>query len=99
MSQNVKVTYQDMEDAAKRLRDGQADIENKLSELKKLIDGLVNGGYVTDASSRAFDSSYSEFNDGANKTIQGLDGMGEYLVQAAKTFREADEQLAQALNK
>ena len=97
MAQNVKVTYQDMEDAAKRLREGQADIEQKLEELKKLVDSLVNGGYVTDASSKAFDSSYTEFNTGAKKTIEGLDGMGEYLVQAAKTFREADEQLAKAL--
>lgn len=99
MAQNVSVTYQEMEDAAKRLRDGQTEIEGKLEELKKLVDSLVNGGYVTDASSKAFDTSYGEFNDGTRKTIEGLSGMGEYLTQAAKTFREADEQLAQALNR
>ncbi len=98
MAQNVNVTYQEMEDAAKRLRDGQTEIEGKLEELKKLVDSLVNGGYVTDAS-KAFDTSSGEFNDRTRKTIEGLSGMGEYLTQAAKTFREADEQLAQALNR
>jgi WXG100 family type VII secretion target len=99
MPNNVSVTYQDMEDAAKQLRDGQTEIEGKLEQLKKQVDSLVNGGYVTDASSKAFDTSYTEFNDGTRKTIEGLTGMGEYLTQAAKTFKEADEQLASALNK
>ena len=97
MGANLNVTYQEMSDAAKRLRDGQSQIESQLEALKKLVDSLVSGGYVTDSSSKAFDTSYSEFNDGARKTIEGLDGMGQYLDKAAQTFQQADEQLASAL--
>jgi WXG100 family type VII secretion target len=97
MGANLNVTYHEMSDAATRLRDGQQQIESQLEALKKLVDSLVNGGYVTDSSSKAFDTSYTEFNDGARKTIQGLDGMGRYLDRAAQTFQAADEQLASAL--
>jgi WXG100 family type VII secretion target len=99
MGANLDVTYQDMQDAAKRLKAGKEEITEKLGELKKLVDSLVSGGYVTDTSSKAFDQSYNEFNDGATKTIEGLEGMGQYLDSAADAFRQADEQLAQALNK
>jgi len=96
---NVNVTYDQMADAASRLRSGKEEIVEKIGEMKKLVDGLVNAGYVTDSSSKAFEASYNEFNDGASKTIEGLKGMGDYLDTAAQTFREADEQLAKALSK
>lgn len=96
---NLNVTYGEMEDAASKLRAGRAEIESQLSKLKSMVDGLVSGGYVTDKSSKAFQSSYEEFNTGVTKTIEGLDGMGEYLTQAAKALADTDEQLAAALNK
>jgi WXG100 family type VII secretion target len=96
---NLNVTYEEMHGAAAKLKAGRAEIEGQLSKLKSMIDGLVSGGYVTDKSSKAFQSSYEEFNTGVNKTIEGLDGMGEYLTQAAKALSDTDEQLAAALNK
>ncbi len=98
MGANLSVTYHEMSAAATRLRDGQQQIESQLQGLKKLVDSLVNGGYVTDSSSKAFETSYSEFNDGAGKTIEGLDGMGRYLDKAAQTFQQADQDLASALH-
>jgi WXG100 family type VII secretion target len=94
---NVNVTYADMQSAAKQLQTGEQQIQGDLSKLKKLIDNLVAGGYVTDTSSKQFESSYTEFNTGATKMIQGLNGMGQYLDAAAKAFHETDAQLAAAL--
>jgi WXG100 family type VII secretion target len=96
---NVNVTYADMQSAAKQLQSGEATIEGDLSKLKKLVDNLVAGGYVTDTSSKQFEASYTEFNTGATKMIQGLNGMGQYLDAAAKAFHETDTQLAHALKK
>jgi len=96
---NLNVTYADMQSAAKQLQGGEQQIEGDLSKLKKLIDNLVAGGYVTDSSSRQFEASYTEFNTGATKMIQGLTGMGQYLEAAAKAFHETDTQLASALKK
>ncbi|WNY32863.1 WXG100 family type VII secretion target [Curtobacterium flaccumfaciens] len=59
---NVNVTYDDLRNQASQLRNGQKAIEDQLSQLKSQIDNLVSSGYVTDKSSKAFDSTYSEFN-------------------------------------
>jgi WXG100 family type VII secretion target len=94
---NVNVTYAEMQSAANQLRSGEQQIEGDLAKLKKLIDNLVASGYVTDSSSKQFESSYTEFTTGATKMIQGLNGMGQYLDSAAKAFQETDTQLAAAL--
>lgn len=96
---NVNVTYQEMRDAANRLTRGKEEITSKLTELRNMVNSLVNGGYVTDSSSKEFDTSYTEFNDGATKMAEGLEGMGKYLTAAADTFEQADTELAKALKK
>ncbi|MGY1835283.1 WXG100 family type VII secretion target [Blastococcus sp. SYSU DS0669] len=96
---NVNVTYHQMEDAAGRLTNGRVEIDGMLAQLKSLVDQLVADGYVTDSSSRSFQASYDEFTTGARTTVAGLDGMAQYLTQAAATFREADAQLAGALGR
>jgi WXG100 family type VII secretion target len=94
---NLNVTYGDMQDAAGRLVNGEQDIESKLRELKSLVDSLISGGYVTDQSSVAFGNSYQEFNDGATKTIEGLNGMSDYLNKASDALQQTDSELAKAL--
>jgi len=94
---NINVTYSDMHEAAKGIAAGQGDIEVKLQQLKNLVDSLVTGGYVTDSSSKAFDSAYTEFNGGATKTISGLEGISQYLTAAADALMSTDEELAKAL--
>lgn len=94
---NVNVTYEEMRSAANKLKAGQAEVEGTLDQLKALVAELVSGGYVTDKSSKAFESSYEDFNSGAREMIEGLTGMGEYLTKAAQALEDTDEQLAQAL--
>lgn len=94
---NLNVTYGDMQSAASQLRAGQQQMESDLARLKSLVDNLVASGYVTDASSKQFDVSYTEFNSGATKMMQGLAGMGQYLDAAARAFQETDTQLAASL--
>jgi WXG100 family type VII secretion target len=94
---NLNVTYADMQSAASQLKSGEQQIQSDLARLKKLVDNLVAGGYVTDASSKQFEASYTQFNSGATQMIQGLNGMGQYLDAAAKAFNETDTQLASSL--
>ena len=94
---NVQVTYQEMKSAGDRLKAGREEIEGNLQQLQRLVADLVGGGYVTDSSSKAFQSSYDEFTKGASQTIEGLNGMADYLKAAAETFERADTELASAL--
>ncbi len=94
---NLNVTYAEMQSAARQLQAGEQTISGDLSKLKRLVDNLVAGGYVTDSSSKQFEASYTQFNAGATKMIQGLTGMGQYLDAAVKAFTDADTQLAASL--
>ena len=94
---NVNVTYAEMQAAARQLQAGEHQIEGDLTRLKHLVDQLVAGGYVTDTSSRQFEASYTQFHTGASRMIEGLNGMGQYLDQAAKAFQDTDTQLAATL--
>ena len=94
---NVNVTYGEMQSAARQLQAGEQQIEGDLSKLKRLVDNLVAGGYVTDASSRQFDASFTQFNTGATKMVQGLNGMAQYLDAAVRAFHDTDAQLAASL--
>ena len=96
---NVNVTYQEMRDASNRMTRGKEDISSKLTELQTMVNNLVNGGYVTDRSSKEFNDSYNEFNEGATKMAEGLEGMGKYLTTAADAFEQADTDLSNALKK
>lgn len=91
---NVAVTYDEMRHAANQLKNGRNEIEEKLNSMKKLVNDLVNQGFVTDRASKKFDADFNEFHTGAQKTIEGLDGMGQYLESAADAFQQTDESLA-----
>lgn len=95
---NVNVTYDEMRSAATRLNAGREEITAKLEELQKLVNSLVNGGFVTDTASKQFEDSYIRFTRGAGDTIDGLQQMSSYLTKAADTFQDADKALSSALN-
>ncbi|PZU41012.1 MAG: WXG100 family type VII secretion target [Microbacterium sp.] len=94
---NLNVTYDQMHQAAGRLRQGQAEIEANLQQLRQLVAQLVQDGFTTTRASGAFDASYTEFSTGATKTVQGIDGMATFLDKAAEALRTTDEQLASQL--
>ena len=94
---NINVTYQELEDAASRLRAGQEEITTKLTELKSFISSLVSSGFVTDQASGAFNETYEKFTTGATQTISAIDGLQSFLSQAATTLGDVDSQLANAI--
>lgn len=94
---NLNVTYDQMQGAAGRLRAGQADLESKLQELRSLVAQLVQDGFTTTRASGAFDSAYEQFTSGAQRTVQGIDGMAQFLEKAAAALQSTDEQLASSI--
>ncbi|MEP6842016.1 MAG: WXG100 family type VII secretion target [Pseudolysinimonas sp.] len=97
MAQDVNVSFEHMESVAKQLTSGQSQIEEQLLALKKQVDTLVAEGFVTDQSSKAFQSSYEEFNVGITKTVAGIEGLSGFLTKAVGTFRDSDTGLASGL--
>ncbi|WP_030678169.1 WXG100 family type VII secretion target [Streptomyces sp. NRRL B-1347] len=96
MAKDLDVTYQDMRDAAKHVVKEKDKLKEKLDALRKYIANLVETGYVTKSSSKAFDENFDEFVRGAKDMLDGLDGMGDYLTTAADKFEQIDDELGKA---
>ncbi|AXQ56574.1 MULTISPECIES: WXG100 family type VII secretion target [Streptomyces] len=99
MAKDLDVTYQDMRDAAKHVVKEKDKLNEKLDGLRKYIANLVESGYVTKSSSKAFDENFDDFTKGAKKTMEGLDGMADYLTMAADKFEQIDDELAKSAKK
>lgn len=91
---NLNVSYQDMHNEAQALRTGREQIDAQLTSLKTRINNLVSSGFVTDAASGAFSSSYEQFTTGASQTIAALDQLASQLTMMANTLQETDASLA-----
>ncbi len=94
---NITVTYDDLRAAADQLVSGQSDIDARLADLKAYIDTLVSGGYVTSASSGAFQEQYTTFTTSSQQAISALEGLSQFLRSAAETLQQTDEALAAAI--
>ncbi|MEZ0107322.1 WXG100 family type VII secretion target [Catenulispora sp. EB89] len=94
---NINVTYGEMQQAAGQLTNFENQIEDVLKQAQAMITNLVNGGFVTDQASKAFDEAYGNFTKGATQMIGGMNGMCQYLNQAADQMQHMDTSLANAI--
>lgn len=95
---NVKVSYQEIDNAATKLVAGRDEIVSKLKVLQSQIQELVSSGFVTDKASGAYQANYDKFTQGASQTVEGLDGLAKFLRGTSSAMQELDSQLAARLN-
>ncbi|WP_147437779.1 WXG100 family type VII secretion target [Streptomyces radicis] len=94
---DIDVTYQDMRDAGDDLIEAKGELLTKLNQLRAYVSDLVRDGYVTSASSGAFDQQYQVFHDGGTQAVEALQGLGDFLKGAADGFSNLDQELEQGL--
>lgn len=94
---NMNVTFHEMQDAAGKLQSYENQIQDQLKQAQSLVQNLVSAGFVTDSASKAFDHAYSQFTQGAQQLIEGMNSMGKYLTNAAQTLQQTDESLAKGI--
>jgi len=95
---NVNVTYEQMESEASQLVSEKDDIQSKLSALRARIQNLTESGFVTDQASGKFNQMYEQFTQDADRTIEVLTYISNYLNNTANVMRDTDAQLASAIN-
>ena len=91
---NMHVSYEDMRAEARALRQYQQQIKDDLRKAANEIDGLVNGGFVTDRASVKFQENYHQFTQSASSTIDALDQIALTLEKTASTLQQADSDIA-----
>jgi WXG100 family type VII secretion target len=96
---NMNVTYAEMNDTATRMRNDKADIDDKLTECKNIVNTLTTNGFVTDQASGHFNDVATQFVTSANQAMDTLDQLSQWLDKAVDAMREMDSQLTNSLNK
>ncbi|HVT64499.1 MAG TPA: WXG100 family type VII secretion target [Mycobacteriales bacterium] len=94
---DLNVTYADLNDTAGKLRAGQQDMDQQLSNLGSQVQNLVSSGFQTDHASGAFHDTFTQFQTNLKQAIDALDSLASYLEQAAKAMEDTDTQLASAI--
>jgi WXG100 family type VII secretion target len=93
----ITVRYEDMENVAQQLAQGQEQIEAILKNLDAAVTGLEAGGFVSDSAGPRYQAAYREYSMGARQTIAGLEGMSQYLTKAASILHETDINLGSGM--
>jgi WXG100 family type VII secretion target len=88
------LSFPQVQNSATRLNKEKEDIEQKLTQLKTMIDNLVSSEFVTERSSGKFQEDYDQWNTGAKQVMRGLEGMSRFLSTAITKHRELDESLS-----
>lgn len=94
---NLNVTYAEMSDSAAKMRNNKTDIDARLTECKSIVDNLTASGFVTDQASGQFDQVHSDFVNAANKTMETLDQLSQWLDKTVDAMRSMDSDLARSL--
>ncbi|WP_088320418.1 WXG100 family type VII secretion target [Kineosporia sp. R_H_3] len=94
---SINVTYAEVTSAAGRLNSAQQNMMDQVSQLKAMIDNLVQSGFKTELASGKFAASYDQWNNGARNVLEGLGGMKSFLDQVVAKHQELDSSLGSSL--
>ena len=91
---DINVDYDAVVQAANRLRTGRGQLDQKLQQLKSMIDNLISSQFKTTSASGKLGDAYGRFTEAARRALESLDGMGSYLDSVKQQHEELDQNLA-----
>ena len=77
----------DLKSLSEQIKEQLDNVAAKIREIDDNWDGLSQDAFV---------ELYEDLKDGLNQAAEAVDGMGDFVVQSASAFRDADEQIASA---
>jgi uncharacterized protein YukE len=84
------------ETSAQLLADFQTATD-MLGQIRIRVDGLLSDGYTTPAAEAQFKPFFDQFHTGMTQTVQGLQGIGQYVKGVGDAFDQTDTGLGQSL--
>ncbi|HSX66543.1 WXG100 family type VII secretion target [Nocardioides sp.] len=91
---SLELNYDDIDDAAAKLTDGQGAIVDLLNELKSLVADLTASGFNTEKASPQFDEDYATLTDELTQASDAIGQMSQRLTEIRNGFEEFDTQSA-----
>lgn len=92
----IKVTSEQLHSVSSQLKSGSEEVSQRLDSMRSQVQNLVDSDW-SGAASGSFNENYTKWNQGARQVKEALDGIAQLLAQAAQTYQETEDKLAQQL--
>lgn len=91
----IRLRAEEARQMAQRVKSEASDAQGRIASLRGYLGGLKDN--FTGQAATAFDGAYDSWHNGAEQMIEGLDGLGKFLENAATTIEDTDQKIAQQL--
>ncbi|WP_345633840.1 WXG100 family type VII secretion target [Rugosimonospora acidiphila] len=92
------VNSDDIDESASWLKQNMDTLLDGMNQAKSKIDTLIQGGYNTPQAQAKFGPYFEEYKGSVDQTLQGMDGISQYLQQVGTAFGDTDQQLGSSLS-
>lgn len=89
----IKVTSEQLDSVSNQLKSGSEDVAQQLQSMESQVKGVVDADWQG-AASDSFRNMWDQWQVGAKQVKEALDGISQMMGQAANTYRDTEEQLA-----
>ncbi|WP_394617026.1 WXG100 family type VII secretion target [Lentzea sp. JNUCC 0626] len=93
------VVSEDIQESAGWLKQNMQTLLDGMTQAKSKIDALIQGGYNTPQAQAKFGPYFEEYKSSVDQTLQGMEGISQYLEQVGTAFEDTDQQTANALQR
>ena len=91
------IQTEDIQESAGWLQQNMQTLLDGMNQAKSKIDTLIQGGYNTPAAQAKFGPYFDEYKGSVDQTLQGMDGISQYLQQVGTAFEDTDTQTGNSL--
>jgi uncharacterized protein YukE len=91
------VQTEDIQESASWLNQNMETLLDGMRQAKTKIDDLIQGGYNTPAAQSKFGPYFDEYKSSVDQTLQGMEGISEYLKQVGVAFEQTDSETGNSL--
>lgn len=91
------IQTEDMQESASWLQQNMQTLLDGMNQAKSKIDNLIQGGYNTPAAQAKFGPYFDEYKSSVDQTLQGMEGISQYLQQVGTAFEDTDTQTGNSL--
>lgn len=91
------VDTEQVDQAANWLKQNLQQLLDGMNTAKSKIDALIQDGYNTPGAQQKFGPYFDEYKSSVDKTLDGMNGISQYLQQVGTAFTDTDNQTANHL--
>ncbi|PMR57343.1 MULTISPECIES: WXG100 family type VII secretion target, partial [Micromonospora] len=93
------IVSEDMQESSTWLKQNMQTLLDGMNQAKSKIDTLIQGGYNTPAAQQKFGPYFDEYKGSVDQTLNGMEGISQYLTQVSDAFSETDNQTGASLGR